>query len=833
MQHCDDSSNQALIEKLQKIIVLNETDFPEITSLYTHVLEILKGDGWSGLLKLVEDNFTINEYDRFVQTYSNNSDLQNFISSLNNNNNYLEEFKKIFVVEEKTLKRFPELYCEAFASFSDEGVKGLVNFLRKTIPKNQAENLIKVVSENENLKNLMNKMKKPQNCEHQLENLKTMVVFEEDIVKENPEIYEQLLGNLKVKGFQALEDLASEFFVVKKYEIFIEKHKSNENFMKYIQDLQNLPFVSEKSSSFQKKNDFLERIKKALIFDKDFLQKNKLAYVQAFEAIIKGGKTGIVDFLEENFTENEIFVLLGGANIESNQDLNQIIQEIKQEEYLKELEQIIPLEEDIKKKNPTIYFQLFENFKNEPNINALLSFAKTNFTKKKADSFINLYSENKKLIDFLKKINQELKVTQPIANFEAPNKKNQELILKSQEELKLDLPYENVKSQSKSNFPSEKNEGFQNPIKKTEILEENIQHQKKDYTQINEAFLTLLDPKENKITKEDFCKLTKEMWGDVERNMSEWMVNKNKRNSTLFPILFPNIIRRLSTGEDFSTICQHKAFTSDEDSSLYGFNQKCFLIFLFESFPDFNFRLANLYSKIPGKPIPFLYFSPLSNSLKINLKAFSQILAADRPSLISLGDGNIGKSHLLNLVFFTDFEENNDSVVHTSVDTVFSTEEFQIGMNIFDLQSDFLKNQSYFLPFLNIYGDNAWIILQVSAQNKNWFQDLEEIISILKIKVSIFESQLLIFIRDWTAKKKDNAINENFQKKINILKINEERVFYVPISKNDDNFKSKINELRRNLYFNFFGKTKNRKKPIDTGLISSTENNYWKERNFN
>ena len=40
----------------------------------------------------------------------------------------------------------------------------------------------------------------------------------------------------------------------------------------------------------------------------------------------------------------------------------------------------------------------------------------------------------------------------------------------------------------------------------------------------------------------------------------------------------------------------------------------------------------------------------------MNLKAYSNILATDKPALISLGEKNIGKSTLLKQLFYCDFE---------------------------------------------------------------------------------------------------------------------------------------------------------------------------------
>lgn len=60
-----------------------------------------------------------------------------------------------------------------------------------------------------------------------------------------------------------------------------------------------------------------------------------------------------------------------------------------------------------------------------------------------------------------------------------------------------------------------------------------------------------------------------------------------------------------------------------------------------------------MYIRIPGKSIPFAYQSPSTNSFnkiiwKINLSSFANLLAVDKPILISIGETKIGKSLLLN-----------------------------------------------------------------------------------------------------------------------------------------------------------------------------------------
>ena len=88
-------------------------------------------------------------------------------------------------------------------------------------------------------------------------------------------------------------------------------------------------------------------------------------------------------------------------------------------------------------------------------------------------------------------------------------------------------------------------------------------------------------------------------------------------------------------------------------------------------------KFAMMYSKISGKPLPFLYASlEIDQNFIIPLKLYANLLANDRPSIVSLGPGVKGKSNLLNNLFFTSFTEHDNDIIHDGVDVVFSSEEF-------------------------------------------------------------------------------------------------------------------------------------------------------------
>ncbi|ETO02262.1 hypothetical protein RFI_35174, partial [Reticulomyxa filosa] len=163
------------------------------------------------------------------------------------------------------------------------------------------------------------------------------------------------------------------------------------------------------------------------------------------------------------------------------------------------------------------------------------------------------------------------------------------------------------------------------------------------------AFCEVLG-KSDEIKLEDLVMIQKESWGDIQKQITDW--NKTPDHISLFKIMLSNIMARLSSSENFSTLCQHDVFTKNEQSPLFEFSEKMILVLLLEKFPICNY-------KIPGKAQPFLYYSPLDDKYKIALSAYYNLLVPDRPIIVSLGEGKIGKSNLINRLFFTEFEEHS------------------------------------------------------------------------------------------------------------------------------------------------------------------------------
>ncbi|ETO24191.1 hypothetical protein RFI_12968, partial [Reticulomyxa filosa] len=138
-----------------------------------------------------------------------------------------------------------------------------------------------------------------------------------------------------------------------------------------------------------------------------------------------------------------------------------------------------------------------------------------------------------------------------------------------------------------------------------------------------------MDSRVDEIKLEDFVMIQKESWSDIQKQMADW--NKNPDQISLFKIMLPNIMARLSSSENFSTLCQHDVFTKNEQSPLFEFSEKMILVLLLEKFPICNYKFMEMYSRIPGKAQPFLYYSPLDDKYKIALSAYYNLLVPDRP----------------------------------------------------------------------------------------------------------------------------------------------------------------------------------------------------------
>lgn len=80
--------------------------------------------------------------------------------------------------------------------------------------------------------------------------------------------------------------------------------------------------------------------------------------------------------------------------------------------------------------------------------------------------------------------------------------------------------------------------------------------------------------------------------------------------------------------------------------------------------PEKSSRAFALYSKIPGKPLPFVYKSiDDKDTLTIPLASFQEIFEAGDPNLISIGPSKCGKSKILNKIFCPVFQLSEDQDV--------------------------------------------------------------------------------------------------------------------------------------------------------------------------
>ena len=645
---------------------------------------------------------------------------------------------------------------------------------------------------------------------------------EEEIIMERPTFYEDLLVILSSKDSKAAADnYLEEYLTVdmaetvssrftKQFFYSLNKLELN-NIVKLDVDLvKKKPNVYEVLDKYLKENgmpglrEFAKKIFKKIEFD-SFMKK----YENSSELLeyIKFNQQNSSE-MASNQVDDELTKRKEDAKFFADQKIN-----IKEKQEIQEPQnqnQNIDLEK-VKVENDNSEMMREESFE-EVHAKEITRQNQNHITKEKKldeDDASNKRKENEKIF-----ADQKINIKEK-KEIQEPQNQNQNIKL---EKTNVEIDNETL-IQKNNNTKNTKN----SEIMRDESFEK---VHAKEITQVQEAF-RILAKNEINFNLLDCSDIKKESWKDTSLMITNWMENKNIPES-LFSIISPNILQRISTGEDFSTLCQHSLFTKDEESELFGFSSKMLMIFILEKIPDFDSRLVTSITKIPGHSFPILYFNPCIKNpcFKLNLKAYSSLLSYDRPMLISLGEENIGKSSLLNSLFFCYFEEENESLFHHSIDMVFSSEEYKLNMNLVDMHGDILKNILYFLPFMKIFSKESWIFLQISYENKNSGEYLKKVVELLTTSLQLKKEQILLVVKDFSKK----IANPQLSKTISDLNLFEKQIFYIQRSKKskkDDIFLSKLSELRTFLEINF-GKYDQSKKPLNFPITDSRTNSYWR-----
>ena len=79
--------------------------------------------------------------------------------------------------------------------------------------------------------------------------------------------------------------------------------------------------------------------------------------------------------------------------------------------------------------------------------------------------------------------------------------------------------------------------------------------------------------------------------------------------------------------------------------------------------------------------------------------------------MFSIGQKRIGKSTLLNNIFDSDFEIWSNTPLHDGIDVAFSSDEYELGFNLFDFHGDALENLNILEEVLQILPSDIWIII--------------------------------------------------------------------------------------------------------------------------
>jgi len=134
----------------------------------------------------------------------------------------------------------------------------------------------------------------------------------------------------------------------------------------------------------------------------------------------------------------------------------------------------------------------------------------------------------------------------------------------------------------------------------------------------------------------------------------------------------------------------------------------------------------------------------------------------------------------LNKLFFTEFEDHSDNPINQGVDAVFSSDYFQVGYNIFDVQADFFQDECIICDFLTILPPDSWIIIHV--MNETY---LTQCMNLLLNTLQFKSEQLICILRD--------------RPKIEASKVPLNNILSIPKISNNDIFNAKLNDLRKQI----------------------------------
>jgi hypothetical protein len=296
----------------------------------------------------------------------------------------------------------------------------------------------------------------------------------------------------------------------------------------------------------------------------------------------------------------------------------------------------------------------------------------------------------------------------------------------------------------------------------------------------------------------------------------------NEENESLLDVIMPLLVSQLKVGTDISNIFLDEIFCRKKSSNLFGIDLKTAIACMLDRYNFHHFKLINLLKK-QTISIPIIYKSYNPNSKKIiynfPLSALSNILSNDAPCVVNLGERRIGKTTLLNKIYFTKFYTNK-GIVNGGVDVCFNCDEYASGFNIFDISEDIFTDKIVELTLNCVTKNSIWVILHV-RNREDCFKIREKL-----REIGIRDSQVIIIFRDCSDLSALKEEDKKLETYLDSLEKNGTLVLDIEKTPNEPvpSFESSLCYLRSQI-FRKTGIGSKAKAPFQ--LLPKTKNIYW------
>jgi len=285
------------------------------------------------------------------------------------------------------------------------------------------------------------------------------------------------------------------------------------------------------------------------------------------------------------------------------------------------------------------------------------------------------------------------------------------------------------------------------------------------------------------------------------KEFSASLLESNISDSDLFIRLFPNIMKRFATQEDFDSLFQHPKFVSEENKSpLQGFLVKKLLILIVEKFPQRSEQIFSKYGRKPFVPLPFVYKQITGDGFKIPIQCFRYLLNNKSPNIVSFGGSSIGKSKLLNLMFeklrFTVSVPGWVDDVHDGIEVICSSSNFCSGWNMFDVQLDMSSHSTEdLLALFKVFPRTTFFLIHIKndEDKKKVPREVSKYHSMLKSLGFDTPECCLFLFRDLSSMKDIDLRTKTVLKK---LKLSQICVTIPMIAERSPAFKFQLSHLR-------------------------------------